>query len=77
VLSARFDHLIHLPLEHQWVSFFGLLIGKATGIVLLSLLAVKLRLSTLRDGLRLGQLIGAGFLGGIGFTMDYPKYRLD
>jgi NhaA family Na+:H+ antiporter len=49
--------------------FFGLTIGKSTGIVLFSLLAVKLGLSKLPEGIFLRHLIGAGFLGGIGFTM--------
>jgi Na+:H+ antiporter, NhaA family len=49
--------------------FLGLTIGKPAGIVLFSLLAVRLRISKLPEGIRLPQLIGAGFLGGIGFTM--------
>lgn len=49
--------------------FFGLTIGKSAGIVLFSLLAIKLGLSKLPDGIFIRHLIGAGFLGGIGFTM--------
>jgi len=49
--------------------FFGLLIGKPVGIVLFSLLGIKLRISQLPDGMFFKHLIGAGFLGGIGFTM--------
>jgi NhaA family Na+:H+ antiporter len=48
----------------------GLLIGKPLGIITFSLLAVKMRLSTLPDGISYRHLIGAGFLGGIGFTMS-------
>jgi len=49
--------------------FLGLLVGKPIGIVLLSLLAIKLRVSQWPNGMSLQHLIGAGFLGGIGFTM--------
>lgn len=47
----------------------GLVIDKPIGIVLFSLLAMKLGLSKMPDGMFLRNLIGAGFLGGIGFTM--------
>ncbi|MGE5251139.1 MAG: Na+/H+ antiporter NhaA [Bacteroidota bacterium] len=49
--------------------FFGMLAGKPAGIVLFSLLATKLGWATSPDGLSHSHLIGAGFLGGIGFTM--------
>ncbi|MBT1706237.1 Na+/H+ antiporter NhaA [Chryseosolibacter indicus] len=48
----------------------GLLIGKPTGIVLFSFIATRLKLSVLPDHLGWKHLIGAGFLGGIGFTMS-------
>lgn len=48
----------------------GLLLGKPLGIVLFSVLAIKLGLSKLPSDLFLGHIIGAGFLGGIGFTMS-------
>ncbi|MGO9139167.1 MAG: Na+/H+ antiporter NhaA [Syntrophales bacterium] len=50
--------------------FAGLFIGKPLGIVLFSLLAVKLGLSQLPSGVFWKHIIGAGFLGGIGFTMS-------
>lgn len=50
--------------------FAGLIFGKPLGIFLFSLLAVKLRLSQLPDDLSWGHIIGAGYLGGIGFTMS-------
>jgi NhaA family Na+:H+ antiporter len=49
--------------------FFGLSVGKVIGIVTFSVLAIKLGLSRLPDGLSLWHIVGAGFLGGIGFTM--------
>lgn len=48
----------------------GLLLGKPLGIVALSLLAVKLKLAQLPDGVTLRMLVAAGCLGGIGFTMS-------
>jgi len=48
----------------------GLFFGKPLGIVLFSVLAVKLGLSQLPGDLFWRHIIGAGFLGGIGFTMS-------
>lgn len=48
----------------------GLLIGKPVGIALCSYLAVKAGISRLPDEVSWRQIIGAGFLGGIGFTMS-------
>ncbi len=49
---------------------FGLVFGKVTGIVSFAYLSIKLKLSSLPSGTTWKQLIGAGFLGGIGFTMS-------
>lgn len=48
----------------------GLVIGKPLGITLFSFLAVKAGLSVLSSELKWKYLAGAGFLGGIGFTMS-------
>jgi len=48
----------------------GLLIGKPLGIFAASWLAVKCRLAALPVGVSWMQIIGLGFLGGIGFTMS-------
>ena len=48
----------------------GLVIGKPLGIVLLSMLAVFLGVCRLPGDLRWSHLVGAGLLGGIGFTMS-------
>lgn len=48
----------------------GLVIGKPLGVVLLSVLALWLGLCRLPPDLRLSHLVGAGMLGGIGFTMS-------
>jgi Na+:H+ antiporter, NhaA family len=50
--------------------FAGLFFGKPLGIFLFSLLAVKLGLSQLPSDVSWKHIIGAGFLGGIGFTMS-------
>lgn len=49
--------------------FLGLLVGKPVGIVLFSLVAMQLGLAKMPHGMFLQHLVGAGFLGGIGFTM--------
>ena len=48
----------------------GLVLGKPLGIVLCTFLAVKLRVSQLPSEVGWKHIIGAGFLGGIGFTMS-------
>ena len=47
----------------------GLLVGKPVGITLLSWLAVRAGIATLPSGVGWTALLGAGCLGGIGFTM--------
>ena len=48
----------------------GLVLGKPLGIVLLSALAVVVGICRLPDDLRWHHILGAGMLGGIGFTMS-------
>ena len=48
----------------------GLFIGKQSGIFAFSFLAVKLKLSSLPEGVNWKNLYGAGILAGIGFTMS-------
>jgi NhaA family Na+:H+ antiporter len=48
----------------------GLCLGKPIGIVLFSYLTVKLKWAAMPRGVDWNLLIGAGFLGGIGFTMS-------
>lgn len=50
--------------------FLGLSIGKPIGITLFSFVAVALGLSVLPKGVRWSHILGAGMLGGIGFTMS-------
>lgn len=48
----------------------GLVVGKPLGILLLSWLSVRMRLSALPAGVSWGQMFGVGLLAGIGFTMS-------
>lgn len=48
----------------------GLVLGKLIGINLFSLIAIKLKLSTLPQNSNWLQMIGVGLLAGIGFTMS-------
>jgi NhaA family Na+:H+ antiporter len=48
----------------------GLVIGKPVGIWLLSFVSIKMGISRMPEGLTWGGITGAGFLGGIGFTMS-------
>lgn len=48
----------------------GLMLGKPVGIALLTLLAVTLGISRLPSDLDWRHVVGAGLLGGIGFTMS-------
>jgi NhaA family Na+:H+ antiporter len=50
--------------------FAGLVLAKPVGIALFSWLAVKLGVSQLPEQVRWNHVIGAGMLGGIGFTMS-------
>jgi NhaA family Na+:H+ antiporter len=55
---------------YSWGIFFGLLFGKPIGIVLACYIMVKNRFSNLPLNTNWYQLIGAGILAGIGFTMS-------
>ena len=48
----------------------GLIIGKPVGIILFSFIGAALGLCSLPDDLKWSNIIGVGFLGGIGFTMS-------
>jgi NhaA family Na+:H+ antiporter len=48
----------------------GLILGKVLGVTLFSKLAVRLKLASLPSGVNWKQIIGAGLMAGIGFTMS-------
>lgn len=49
--------------------FFGLIVGKPLGIMLMSFIIVRSKLSTLPENVNWVHLLGAALLGGVGFTM--------
>ena len=49
--------------------FFGLLFGKPIGIMLFSFIVVKTKLAKLPENVTWIHMLGAGILGGVGFTM--------
>jgi NhaA family Na+:H+ antiporter len=53
-----------------WAIALGLFLGKPLGIVAASALAIKLKLAKLPTGVNWRIMLGAGCLGGIGFTMS-------
>lgn len=64
------DWIDHLWQPNSIGVFMGLVIGKPLGICLFSFLAVSMGICTLPSDLRWKHILGAGFLGGIGFTMS-------
>lgn len=69
-----------IPIGGDWASgllqvsslgiILGLVIGKPLGIWLFSFLGVSLKLCALPSDLKWNNILGVGFLGGIGFTMS-------
>lgn len=65
------DGWIHRLMEPNSIGIFmGLVIGKPLGISLFSYLSTVFKLTRLPSGVSWRHVIGAGFLGGIGFTMS-------
>jgi NhaA family Na+:H+ antiporter len=62
---------VHNFTEHYSLGIiFGLIIGKPLGIIIFSYIVIKFGLAKIPRDLNLKKLLGAGFLGGIGFTMS-------
>lgn len=66
--SLDFKLLLSNDLPHG--IFWGLVLGKPIGIFLFVLLFMKLKIIKLPSNISLNQILGAGFLAGIGFTMS-------
>lgn len=49
--------------------FFGLLLGKPIGIMLMSFITIKLKIASLPENVNWFHMLGASILGGVGFTM--------
>jgi NhaA family Na+:H+ antiporter len=56
--------------EISWGIVIGLVLGKPIGIVVATALGSRLRLGRLPDGMSLREVLGAGFVAGIGFTVS-------
>ncbi len=69
-IALRGSVIADLATQNSIGIFAGLFFGKPLGILLFSLAAVGLGLSRLPDNVSWNRIIGAGFLGGIGFTMS-------
>lgn len=50
--------------------FLGLLLGKPIGVLVFSWLATRLGWASLPEGVGWREMVGAGLLAGIGFTMS-------
>jgi NhaA family Na+:H+ antiporter len=64
------DWLHNFTEDYSMGIIFGLIIGKPLGIIVFSYLAILIGLAKLPKELSMKKLLGAGFLGGIGFTMS-------
>lgn len=60
----------HLGDKNSLGIILGLVIGKPVGIFLFSWLAIRFGIGRLQEGVTFKHLLGAGILGGIGFTMS-------
>lgn len=64
------DWAQHLTSTNSAGILIGLILGKPLGITLLAFIAIALGISRLPLDMNWRHLLGAGFLGGIGFTMS-------
>jgi NhaA family Na+:H+ antiporter len=64
------DWLHNFTEDYSMGIIFGLILGKPLGIIVFSYLALLFGLAKLPKELSMKKLLGAGFLGGIGFTMS-------
>ncbi|MBK6700459.1 MAG: Na+/H+ antiporter NhaA [Saprospiraceae bacterium] len=69
-ISIDSDWMSSLTQSNSIGIFVGLIVGKPLGIFLFSIISVSLGLCRLPEDLNWKQIIGVGFLGGIGFTMS-------
>jgi NhaA family Na+:H+ antiporter len=70
-VDVRGIDMIHTVVSPNTLGIsLGLLLGKPLGITLFSYAAVRMKMASLPRGMRWSHLLGAGMLGGIGFTMS-------
>lgn len=69
-IELEHDWYTHLFTSNGWGIFIGLVLGKPVGISLFCAITILLGVGTMPKGIKWSQLIGAGLLAGIGFTMS-------
>ncbi len=70
-LDDGIDFSALLSVDHIFLGVvLGLLIGKPLGIFLITFLCEKLGIASRPSGITWGEILGAGMLAGIGFTMS-------
>ena len=69
-IVLNYDSLHHLTDANSIGIMLGLVIGKPLGIALFSFIGVAAGICVLPEDMGWKNIIGAGFLGGIGFTMS-------
>ncbi|MFA7070716.1 MAG: Na+/H+ antiporter NhaA, partial [Sulfurimonas sp.] len=70
-ISIDFSHFGEALLHSVSLGvIFGLIVGKAVGISLFSLVAIKLKVASMPSSASVAQLFGVSILAGIGFTMS-------
>jgi NhaA family Na+:H+ antiporter len=65
-----FDFTADVDLSLALIIAGCLVTGKCIGIPLFTWISIRLGLAELPDGVNFGQVIGVGFLAGVGFTMS-------
>lgn len=68
------DNELHTGLSLSII--IALIFGKSIGVVILSWIGVKTGLASLPAGVNFNQIIGIGFLAGVGFTMSFLLQNL-
>ena len=68
MIDNNWAELVHAT--YSWGILLGLVVGKPLGVSLLIAVAVGLKLVRLPSEINWTQLVGAGMLAGIGFTMS-------
>jgi NhaA family Na+:H+ antiporter len=69
-ITVQTESLQALNSPLGWGIFLGLVFGKPIGIYITAMLSCRLKLSSLPENLNRKMILGAGMLGGIGFTMS-------
>ena len=69
-IQIRGDNISSFDEPYMLGIALGLIVGKPLGILIFTILGEKLGLCKIPEDLNRSKILGAGFLGGIGFTMS-------